>query len=116
MVLGETKRDLCPVAALVGYLQVRGSGPGPLFQFRGGRMLTKPAFIKWTQQALEKLGYDKKGFAGHSFRVGAATTAAAMGIQDSIIKVMGRWESSAYLLYVRIPAEELRQVAGRLVE
>ena len=31
--------------------------------------------------------------------MGAATIAAARGLQDSLIKTMGRWESSAYTLY-----------------
>ena len=42
-------------------------------------------------------------YADHSFRAGAATTAAASGTEDPLIKTMGRWESSTYLLYIRIP-------------
>ena len=68
-----------------------------------------------SQQALEKLGYDERGFAGHSFRVGAATTAAMVGLQDSMIKALSRWDSTAYLLYIRIPPEELQQVAVKLL-
>ena len=115
VVLGETKKDLCPVLALMDYLRVRGSGPGPLFKCRNGDTLTKPMFVKWVQQALTKLGYDRRDYAGHSFRVGAATTAASVGVQDSIIKAMGRWESSAYLLYMRISVEDLQRVATKLV-
>ena len=54
-----------------------------------------------------KVGLEASKFAGHSFRIGAATTAAARGVEDSLIKTLGRWESSAYLLYVRIPRERL---------
>ena len=116
VVLGKTGKDLCPVSALVDFLHIRGMSPGPLFRHRDGRPLSKPTFIKWVQKALAKLGYDEKGYAGHSFRVGAASTAAMVGIQDSTIKALGRWESTAYLLYVRIPAEELQQVSSRLVQ
>ena len=115
VVLGRTRRDLCPVSALIGYLKIRGKSPGPLFCHREGHPLSKPVFVRWVKQALGRLGYDEKGFAGHSFRVGAATTAASVGIQDSTIKALGRWESTAYLLYIRLRPEELQEVATRLI-
>ena len=31
--LGQTGVDLCPVAAMIDYLAVRGIASGPLFQF-----------------------------------------------------------------------------------
>ncbi len=42
-------------------------------------------------------------YAGHSFRLGAATTTTQLGIKDSLIKTLGQRESSAYtvLLYFR---------------
>ena len=46
-------------------------------------------------------------YNGHSFGVGAATTAASKGVEDSIIKTPGRWEITAYLGYVKIPREQL---------
>ena len=53
-------------------------------------------------------------YSGHSFRIGAATTAASVGVEDSLIKTLGRWESSAYLLYVRVPRDRLALVSKRL--
>ncbi len=52
-------------------------------------------------------------FHGHSFRIGAATSTALTGMPDHTIKIkmLGRWESSAYALYVQIPAEELASVS-----
>ena len=52
------------------------------------------------REVLEEAGLDPKKYAGHSFRIGATTTAAARGVDDSVIKTLGRWQSSAYLLYV----------------
>ena len=39
--LGKTESDLCPVAAMVAYLCVRGMASGPLFVFKDGRYLTR---------------------------------------------------------------------------
>ena len=88
---------------LVGLLGSPGWLPGPVFRFMNGLPLTHPEFVSRVKTALQSLGYPAKDFAGHSFRAGAASTAAAMGIQDSVIKAPGRWESSAYLLYTQLP-------------
>ena len=113
--IGRTSDDLCPVEAMFNYLQWRGPDNGPLFIKQDGAPLTKPVFIGRLQRALEQIGYrDCQQYSGHSFRAGAATTAAAMKVEDSIIKTLGRWESTAYLLYIRIPREELKGVSQEL--
>ncbi len=63
--------------------------------------------MKAVRQALQQAGVDHSKYNGHSFRIGAATTAAAKGIEDSLIQTLGRWESLAYLQYVQIPKEYL---------
>ena len=115
IVLGTTGDELCPVSALFNFLKMRGGAPGPLFVFKDGHPLTRPVFVSRVRAALSSLGYSNpKQFSGHSFRAGAATTAAAMRVEDSIIKTLGRWESAAYLLYVRIPREELKGISSTL--
>jgi len=105
--IGRTRTDLCPVAAMLGYLDVRGPGAGPLFRFVDGAGLTRSRFVTRVREALKAAGVDESKYNGHSFRIGAATTAAAKGIEDCVIKTLGRWESTAYLQYVRIPRREL---------
>ena len=87
--LGRTGEDLCPVAAILGYLVERSLQPGPLFVFADGRPLRKDALVQHMQQALSSAGIDVSKYIGHSFRIGAATTAAAAGIEDSRPWVVG---------------------------
>lgn len=56
-------------------------------------------------KALQVLGLPWDNFAGHSFRIGAATAAAKAGIEDSVIQSLGRWSSAAFLTYIRILRE-----------
>ena len=107
----KTNSSLCPVSAVLNYLCTRGMEAGPLFRFSDGKVLTRQHFVTAVKAGLDKAGIDSSKYSGHSFRVGAATTAAQNGMEDSIIKTLGRWESLAYLWYVKIPR---RQLAGYL--
>ena len=78
------------MASLLVYLALRGREPGPLFKTKDGRFLTKQIFIARVRSALSILGYDYSLYAGHSFRIGAAITAAECGIDDSLIKILER--------------------------
>jgi hypothetical protein len=112
--LGRTDDGLCPVAAILSYMVQRGPAPGPFFVYGNGRYLTRERFVAALRQALTAAGIKGSEYAGHSFRIGAATTAAQVGLQDSLIKTLGRWESAAYMLYVRTPRETLCAVARTL--
>ena len=78
---------------------------------RDGRFLTKEIFIERVRAALDVLGLDGSMYAGHSFRISAESTAAEVGIEDSIIKMLGRWESSAYQLYVKVSRQTLTSIS-----
>jgi len=71
--------------------------------------------VEKLRESLTEAGVDPTKFAGHSFRIGAASTARANGVQDSMIQTLGRWRSAAYLRYVRIPRQELASISKTLV-
>ena len=114
VVIGCAVGPLCPLAVILLYMARRKPGKGPLFWFEDGRPLTRDHFVMKVREALQQIGMEPKNYAGHSFKIGAATTAARKGIQDSLIKTLGQWESVAYQLYVRTPREQLITVAATL--
>ena len=97
IVLGRTYQDICPVVAAMAYLAVRRHGEGPLFKFADGRYLTKEHFTHRIREALVALGLHSEDYAGHSFRIGAATMAVQIGLEDSTFRTLGRWKSDTYL-------------------
>ena len=114
VILGRTGDDLCPVVALLNYLSRRGNKPGALFQWQDSTPLSKTKFIEATWQALTAAQLPAKDYAGHSFRIGAATTAAMAGLEDSAIQTLGRWKSSSYQLYIRMHPRQLAVMSSSL--
>lgn len=114
--VGRTNCTLCPVAAVLAYMIRRGPRPGPLFEFRDGRPLTRPRFVAKVKEALALAGVDNTCYSGHSFRSGAATTAAEQGVSDTMIKTLGRWKSDAYQLYVKTPRDHLARISHILAK
>ena len=89
-----------PIKAI---LAVRRNAPGPLFIFPGGTPVTKAYFGDQLKKSLAWAGLFSECYKGHSFRIGAAITAAMQGISDEKIQRMGRWKSQAFKKYIRIP-------------
>ena len=116
VIVGRTREDLCPIAAVLAYMTIRGSGGGPLFYFKDGRCLTRQRLVSKLREILQRSGIDHQKYSGHSFCIGVATTAASWGVQDSLIKTIGHWESVAYQLYVRTPREQLVAVTSTLAK
>ena len=90
--IGRTFNAICLVSALLSYLALRPQTPGPLFVFQNGTPLSRASLVSHLRDALQSIGLDATNFSGHSFRIGAASTAAKAGFSDSFIKTLGRWK------------------------
>lgn len=112
--LGKSGVPLCPISALLKYLEVRGKREGPLFVRTDGSPLSRDYLVRKVQQALALAGIDRGSYSGHSFRIGAATSAAAAGVPSHLIKALGRWNSEAYMLYIHTPQSTLASVSAVL--
>ena len=67
LVIGRGNGDICPVAAVLGYMVLRSPAPGPLFLFSDGSFLTRSRFLFTICSALDRAGIDSKPYLGHSF-------------------------------------------------
>ena len=114
IVVGVTGAELCPVTAILLYIELRGARPGAFFLDSSFRPVTKPWFIQKVRELLNSVGAPHLQFAGHSFRIGAATAAAMVGVKDSMIQTLGRWHSAAFLQYIRTPKERLAALSATL--
>ena len=114
--LARTHDELCPVSATLAWLSIRGNSTGPLFRFKSGAPLTRQSFVEKLKGALAIAGIKPDGFSGHSFRSGAATAAAKLGIGDSQIKLLGRWKSEAYHRYIKPSGSHLASLASSIAK
>lgn len=92
---------LCPVESVRRFVDLRVSEVVPLFCHADGLPVTKFQFGSVLRRSLLALGLGSFKVSAHSFRIGAATEAARLGLDDSVIRRLGRWESSRFKLYVR---------------
>ncbi|XP_071113127.1 integrase/recombinase xerD homolog [Haliotis cracherodii] len=95
---------LCPVRAMQQFLSIRPPVHGHVFVHFDGRPLTRFQFQSMLRKALSfSLPHlNLHLFSSHSFRIGAATTAAINGVSSKQIQEYGRWKSNCYSKYIRI--------------
>ena len=103
LVARVSEMDKCPVLSLYKFIELRGNSPGPLYCLPGNLVITYEHFRKCLSNSLVWAGLPPSQYKTHSFRIGAASTASALGIADEDIQHMGRWKSLAFKRYVRLP-------------
>ena len=109
--LHQVTHSICPVSCVKQYLQVRTlktANPfSPLFMLDNGNALNRYTFLHMLTTACTQAGINPSGFTGHSFRIGAATTAAKCNVADHMIQTLGRWTSDCYKTYIRTPLSKI---------
>ena len=111
IIIGKTDQPICPVRAMQVFLSFRGTSTGPLFKYLSGSPLTKAGLTSETRQLLSMSGLQPSQYAGHSHRIGAATTSASVGLPAWFIKTLGRWSSDCYERYIQCPHSLLSGVS-----
>ena len=103
--IAATTTSTCPASALTKYFATFYlAQKRPLFTFADGSCLTRQSLTEHLRTLLTSVGHDATAFASHSFRIGAATTAATAGLPDWLIQALGRWSSSCYTTHTHSAA------------
>lgn len=92
--------DVCPMRALLAWLEVAGYTSGPLFrpvnrwaQVNLDRRLSDKAVDRIVKRTCQRAGIDPSRYSAHSLRSGFATSSAAGGADEREIMEHGRWKS-----------------------
>ncbi|KAM4795989.1 integrase/recombinase xerD homolog [Rhinophrynus dorsalis] len=93
--------SVCPVSCVHRYLEVRPGLGSSLLGHSDGVVLTRFQFLAVFKRCLSVLHVPIGDFGGHSFRIGAATEAAQLGLGSESIMRIGRWDSRRFQSYVR---------------
>ena len=111
--VGHDEGSVCPVRALSNFLALRRSSEGPLFTLSDGRPLAQQQLSSTVQSILHSASYTGS-YSGHSFLIGAVTTAAPRGVPDHLIKTLGRWSSDTYQIHIHTPVSSIVHVSRQL--
>ena len=95
-----TDTDIYPAAFLREFLMAGGTQVAPLFAYADGSFMLRREFDVLLKRLLVFSGFSPNVFKAHSFRIGAATSAALRGESDAQIRAAGRWASDAFRKYI----------------
>ena len=110
IIIAATGDEACPVSAMHHFLRVDTSRQplAPLFVADPTRStpFTREYVVNKLRALAIAAGLGAGAWNGHSFRRGAATWAAEVGIPEQQIQALGRWTSSAYRSYIETSRED----------
>ena len=110
----ETGGILCPVRA---YKKWKDTNPPcedglPAFRLDSGVPLTGRKLNAEMKKCLKNhIPYELGTVTSHSFRSGMASLMGELGYSDTEIQAMGRWSSSAFESYIKLPRRKRSEMA-----
>ena len=113
----EVEGPLCPVKAFNRWATKSSTSnkPGPVFRDESGVPLTGRKLNFYLKKFLENtIDYNKEKITSHSFRSGLATLIGSKGMSIEEIKIAGRWNSSSYEKYLKLPRAQRALLAQKL--
>ena len=104
---------------LVGYLRLQRVLLGIKRHEGSNRRQHQPITIELMHIISQSLNFSDYNhtmicYTSHTFRSGAATSAASCGLPDHLIKTLGRLSSDAYQIYINTPVSTIVGVASLL--
>ena len=97
----QQDKNICPVFQMIAYIRLRGTNPGPLFCYQDSLPVSRSYFSKNLKNCLKYCGLNTTLYKSHSFRIGSASYYHQLGFSDAQIRLLGRWNSNAFLKYIR---------------
>ena len=98
----ESGSHMCPVVAVAAYTRIRSAQGTAFFRHFDTSPLTRHGFTRILRRCVSLLELPLQCYTAHSFRIGAATSAAMRGYSGEQIQQMGRWTSQSFRRYIRI--------------
>ena len=109
-----TSTSTFPVRAINCFAELSTLRSGSVYYGGCFTPLSRSHLTDALRRLLQQAGYQQCLYSSHSFRIGAATTAAAAGLPAWLIKSLGRWNSDAYQTYIQCPPETLHLIPSLL--
>ena len=106
----------CPIRALQLYVSaiLPLQDDSPVLKAGGFSPLDRQHLTNTIRHILLKTKYSHHQYSSHSFRSGGATTVVAAGIPNWLIKILERWSSNAYQVYIHSSLAMIQSIPALL--
>ena len=110
IIIAASRDEACPVRAMQEFFRAdrHRQSLDPLFTADHSHRLpfSWEYVVNQLRRLATKAGLGAGAWNGHSFRRGAATWAAEVGLSERQIQALGRWSSAAYRTYIETSRED----------